>query len=182
MDKIIAALLLLISEAGAQTKILSLSQDNLNHGVEQISGSVFFSSEGLKQIEDDKGTFSRQTLVTNQTKRKLTGVLSQDLFSPQAESLSHKDSLELFETRSSLKAGLFSLLVPGAGQFYNGGTGNYIKAAGFFALEAAAIAVNIIWTNKGNNQTTFFQNYADVLTLTTGYSVLRYAKWIQTQS
>ena len=58
MDKIIAALLLLISEAGAQTKILSLSQDNLNHGVEQISGSVFFSSEGLKQIEDDKGTFS----------------------------------------------------------------------------------------------------------------------------
>ena len=50
--------------------------------------------------------------MTNQTKRKLTGVLSQDLFSPQAESLSHKDSLELFETRSSLKAGLFSLLVP----------------------------------------------------------------------
>jgi hypothetical protein len=117
---------------------------------------------------------------------KLTGVLSQDLLYPtaspisgpwiavQPETLSHKDSLEMFETRSALKAGMFSLLVPGTGQIYNGGTGNYIKAAGFLAVEAAAIAVNIIWNNKGNKQTTFFQNYADA-----HYSVARYAQWIQ---
>ncbi|HUI30922.1 MAG TPA: hypothetical protein VLX91_11955 [Candidatus Acidoferrales bacterium] len=124
---------------------------------------------------------------------RLTGVLSQDLFpgatferqsmtghdlligiAAQPESLSHRDSLYLLETRSSLKAGLFSLVVPGAGQVYNGGTVNYITAAGFLAIEAAAIAVNIIWINKGNNQTTFFQNYADA-----NYSVLRYAQWIK---
>jgi len=97
----------------------------------------------------------------NQSSRKLTGILSKDLLSSQPESLSHKDSLEILETRSSLKAGFFSLIIPGAGQIYNGGTGNYIKAAGFLAIEAAAIAVDIIYINKGNTKTNFFQNYAD---------------------
>ena len=106
--------------------------------------------------------------------KQLTGVLSQDLFSNQPDTLSHRDSIAVFETRSAFKAGFFSLLIPGAGQVYNGGTSNYLKAAGFLAIEAAAIAANIIWTNKGNNQTTFFQNYADA-----NYSVLRYAQWIQ---
>jgi hypothetical protein len=112
-------------------------------------------------------------LETDESASMITGVLSQDLFAAQPESLSHKDSLYMLETRSSLKAGLFSLIVPGAGQVYNGGTGNYLKAAGFFAIEAAAIAANIIWTNKGNNQTTFFQNYANA-----NYSPYRYAQWI----
>lgn len=93
--------------------------------------------------------------------RNLTGNLSHDLFSAQAESLTHKDSILILETRSSLKAGFFSLLIPGAGQVYNGGTANYVKAAGFLAVEAAMIAVNIIWTNKGNAKTNYFQSYAD---------------------
>jgi hypothetical protein len=100
-------------------------------------------------------------LAVSQSKHELTGSLSQDLFAAQPESLSHQDSLFMLETRSSLKAGVFSLLIPGAGQIYNGGTGNYIKAAGFLAVEAAAIAVNIIWTNKAKDKTTYFQNYAD---------------------
>lgn len=100
-------------------------------------------------------------LEASQSTSRLTGVLTQDLFAAQPESLAHKDSLYTLETRSSLKAGLFSLLIPGAGQVYNGGTGNYIKAAGFLAIEAAAIAANIVWTNKGNNKTNYFQNYAD---------------------
>ncbi len=133
-------------------------------------------------------------LETNQSASMLTGVLSQDLFYVQTEGLSHRDSLLRLETRSSLKAGLFSLLVPGAGQVYNGGTGNYIKAAGFLAIEAAAIAVNIIWINKGNNKTTYFQNYADGTASEWGqygtngyvtgnsqvhyYNVYKYAQWI----
>lgn len=133
-------------------------------------------------------------LKTYQSGNSLTGVLSQDLFSAQPESLSHKDSLLLLETRSSLKAGFFSLIIPGAGQIYNGGTGNYIKAAGFLAIEAAAIAVNIIWTNKGNNKTNYFQNYADGTASEWGsygtngyvpgnsqvhyYNVYKYAQWL----
>jgi hypothetical protein len=132
-------------------------------------------SEGVLRDHQDKIPF----LETSQSVNMLTGDLSHDLFSVQEDTLSHADSLALLETRSSLKAGFFSLLIPGAGQVYNGGTANYIKAAGFLAIEAAAIAVNIMWNNKGNNQTTWFQNYADNVTATTGYSVLRYAQWIQ---
>jgi len=133
-------------------------------------------------------------LETNQTANKLTGVLAQDLFLAQPENLSNTDSLTMLETRSSLKAGLFSLLIPGAGQIYNGGTGNYIKAAGFLAIEAAAIAANIILTNKANNKTTYFQNYADGTSSewnsygTDGYvsgnsqvhyyNVYKYAQWL----
>ena len=104
---------------------------------------------------------------------ELNGVLSHDLLVTQSNSREN-DSAAQLETRSSLKAGLFSLIIPGGGQVYNGGTLNYIKAAGFLGIEAAAIAVNIIWNNKGNNQTTSFQNYADA-----NYSVLRYAQWIK---
>ncbi len=122
-------------------------------------------------------------LEPSQSSKKLSGILSQDLFLSQSDTMSHKDSLALLDTRSSLKAGIFSMLIPGAGQIYNGGTANYIKAAGFLAIEAAAIAVNIIWTNKGNNQTNFFENYADGTAADNyangHYSVLRYAQWIQ---
>ncbi len=104
---------------------------------------------------------------------KLTGVLSNDLFAYKPQP-THQDTLSMMETTSALKAGVFSLLIPGSGQIYNGGTANYIKGAGFLALEAAAIAVDIIWTNKGNNQTTSFQNYADA-----NYSPLRYAQWVK---
>ena len=88
----------------------------------------------------------------------------------------------MLETRSAFKAGFFSLLIPGAGQVYNGGTGNYIKAAAFLAIEAAAIAVDIIWTNKGNNETNFFKSYADGTASDNyqngQYNVYNYAKWI----
>ncbi len=110
---------------------------------------------------------------------RLTGVLSQDLFAVQPPN-DDQDSAAVIETRSALKAGAFSLLIPGAGQLYNR---NYVKAAAFFAVEVAGWVVNAMWTQKGNNQTIYFQNYADG---TAGdnyanghYSVLRYAQWIQ---
>ena len=122
-------------------------------------------------------------LETDASASRITGVLSQDLFAVQPESLAHKDSLDLLETRSSLKAGFFSLLVPGAGQIYNGGTANDLKAAGFLAIEAGAIAAMIIWTNRANSQTAFFERYADGTAADNyadgRYSVLRYAQWIK---
>jgi hypothetical protein len=135
-----------------------------------IGASVNAQSLKTSVVENTRG---RIPFLESDPKNPLTGMLSQDLFAAQPQALSHRDSLHLQETRSSLAAGVFSLIIPGAGQVYNGGTGNYLKAAGFLALEAAAIAVNIAWNNKGNNQTTFFQNYANG-----HYSALRYAQWI----
>ncbi|HEY9165924.1 MAG TPA: DUF5683 domain-containing protein [Candidatus Kryptonia bacterium] len=115
----------------------------------------------------------------NSSQSRLTGVLSHDLFVSKGDS-SHEDSISRVETRSALKAGFFSLVIPGAGQLYNG---NYWKAAGFFAVEVAGWMVNAVWNQKGNNQTNFFQNYADGSAADKyadgHYSVARYAQWIQ---
>ncbi len=60
---------------------------------------------------------------------------------------------------------------------------NYLKAAAFFAVEVAAWIVNVEWTQKGNNQITFYENYADGTAAdnyqNAHYSVERYAQWIQ---
>lgn len=62
-----------------------------------------------------------------------------------------------------------SALVPGAGEFYSE---NYIKSAAFIAVEVAAITLGLIYDKKGNDQTIFFQSYADRY-----WSVDRYAAW-----
>ncbi len=67
-----------------------------------------------------------------------------------------------------LAAGL-SALLPGAGEFYSE---SYFKSAAFLAVEAAAISLGVIYNKKGDDQTNFFQNYADQ-----HWSVDRYAKW-----
>ena len=71
--------------------------------------------------------------------------------------------------KSAVKAGLFSLIIPGAGQAYNG---DYWLTAAFVALETTFITYAVIYNNKGNNQTDAFQNFADQ-----HWSVKRYAHW-----
>lgn len=71
--------------------------------------------------------------------------------------------------KSIFLAGVMSAILPGAGEFYSE---QYIKSAIFLGIEATAIIVGIIYNKKGNDQTTFFQNYANQ-----NWSVVRYAKW-----
>ncbi|MFA6597344.1 MAG: hypothetical protein WCS69_06445 [Ignavibacteriaceae bacterium] len=71
--------------------------------------------------------------------------------------------------KSPMLAGLFSIVLPGAGEFY---TGNYLKAAVFAAVEAGAIVLAVSYNKKGDNQTNYFQNYADG-----HWSIKRYAEW-----
>ncbi|MEW6702999.1 MAG: hypothetical protein AB1298_09820, partial [Bacteroidota bacterium] len=73
------------------------------------------------------------------------------------------------QKKSPFLAGVLSFVVPGAGEFYSK---SYIKSAAFIAIEATAITIGLIYNNKGDNQTNFFQNYADKY-----WSVERYAKW-----
>lgn len=76
---------------------------------------------------------------------------------------------ETVEKKSPIKAALFSLAVPGAGQFYNG---NFLLSVVFIVAEAALITTAVIYNNKGNKQTDYFQNYADQ-----HWSVKAYAQW-----
>jgi hypothetical protein len=64
-----------------------------------------------------------------------------------------------------------SLVVPGAGQVYNG---DYWKAALFFAAEVGAWVIAYHYDKKGNQQTDFFQGFADQ-----HWSVVQYANYTE---
>jgi len=117
-----------------------------------------------------------QTDVEN--KIVLTGNLRTDskiLFDavPQQQSIQVVDDIP--GKKTPVIAGLLSAVIPGAGQFYNG---DYWITGIFVALEAAFITGGIIYDNKGDDQTTAFEQFADNVTETTGWSVVRYAKWL----
>lgn len=74
------------------------------------------------------------------------------------------------EKKSPWLAGLFSLLVPGAGEVY---TENYTKGAVFFGVEVTSWVIAGIYNNKGNKQTEWFEDYANKY-----YSPVKYAQWV----
>jgi hypothetical protein len=78
-------------------------------------------------------------------------------------------SFQMADRKSPIKASLFSAILPGAGQFYNG---DYLLSAVFAVVEATVIAVAVIYNNKGNQKTDEFQNFADQ-----HWNVKRYAQW-----
>lgn len=69
-------------------------------------------------------------------------------------------------------AGLLSLVLPGAGQYYNE---NYLAAGIFAAVEIGVIATAVAYNNKGDKQTEDFEAVAN-----SKWSVVRYAEWIKT--
>lgn len=60
--------------------------------------------------------------------------------------------------RSVGKAMLFSAVIPGAGQFYNK---SWLKGLAFVGIEVGAIAINAIYTSRGNEQEDIFERYAN---------------------
>lgn len=109
----------------------------------------------------------------DESKLKLSGVLSLDskISSVKTQFEKYNSPLDEVAARKTplLAAGL-SLVLPGAGEFYSE---SYIKSAVFLAVEAAAIVVGLSYDKKGDDQTSFFQNYANQ-----HWSVTRYAKWV----
>ena len=98
----------------------------------------------------------------------LTASLSDSL--PQSKSVMVQSEIDRSKLKKPLLGGAMSLLVPGAGEFYSD---RFLKSAIFFAVEVAAITSAIAYNNKGNNQTTAFQNYAKQ-----HWSAVDYATWI----
>src|SRR3989304_7131123 len=104
----------------------------------------------------------------------LTGNLSADskiLFEENNFESLPQLSFQTENKKSPLLAGILSLVLPGAGEFY---VGDYLKTAIFLTIEAAVITTAVIYDNKGNDQTDFFQKYANE-----NWSVVRYADWIK---
>jgi len=76
--------------------------------------------------------------------------------------------------KSPYLGALFSGIIPGTGEFY---AKSYIKAAIFFAIEAGLWTAYAVYDNKGDDQTEFYQNYAN-----TNWDVYKYAGWLKAQS
>lgn len=72
--------------------------------------------------------------------------------------------------KSPILASVLSAAVPGAGQFYSE---SYIKSALFLLIEGALWYTNFYYNKKGDDQTIYFQNYADA-----NWSVVKYAQWL----
>ena len=75
---------------------------------------------------------------------------------------------EMPTKKSPVLAGVMSAILPGSGEFY---VGEYVKAAIFFAVEAALITTAVVYNNKGDDLTAEFEEFADV-----HWSVVKYRK------
>jgi hypothetical protein len=83
---------------------------------------------------------------------------------------------ELPGQKSPVLAGVLSAILPGAGQVYNE---DWWIAGIFVAVEAALIVTAVTYDNKGDDQTAFFESYADdYMNPEHNWSVVRYAEWL----
>lgn len=103
---------------------------------------------------------------------ELTGNLSYDskISFEAANNEIHPVKVDLPGRKSPVLAGLLSVVLPGAGEYYSE---SYLKGAIFTAVEAAAIYVAVNYNNKGDGKTDEFERYANE-----NWSVIRYADWL----
>ncbi len=107
-----------------------------------------------------------------ENKLELSGNLSQDIYlSQQNFQFDDTESSLAIKKRSPMLAAGMSVLIPGAGQFYNK---DYWKSAIFVALEVVGVVTAITYSNKGDAQTISYENFANS---NDGWSVNRYAHW-----
>ena len=113
---------------------------------------------------------------TNENKEaELTGNLSYDSKLIFNEYNSLEPSVQFIndeDKKSPVLAGVMSAVVPGSGEFY---AGEYIKAAIFFAVDAALISTAIVYNNQGDDKEAEFKAFADE-----HWSVVKYADYLIT--
>jgi len=119
-----------------------------------------FSSFSFSQPKEEK-------------KMHFTGNAKVDLFSPKTFPV-QENAITSGGKKSVVLASGLSLAFPGAGEYY---TQEYWKAGIFLAAEITGITFGLVYNGKGNDQTNFFQNYADK-----NWSAARYADWTRTHA
>ena len=110
------------------------------------------------------------SLNAQQNSDEISGILALDrIEADKVLELDGNSYTSVVNKKSVFLAGLFSAVLPGAGEIY---TENYLKAGIFIVIEAAAITTAVIYDNKGNDQTEVFESFAN-----THWSPNRYAQW-----
>ncbi len=126
-----------------------------------LTFSLSFAQENT--VKDYKRSDATNYFLTSSKDPGLTlqSGYSKKNLSPLAEKKNEK---------SPILAGLFSALVPGAGEIYSK---SYIKAAAFIVIEAGMWIGYKVYQNKEADQTVYYQGVADA-----HWSVRRYATWL----
>ena len=131
-----------------------------------VSISVLFFGITFGQSENDNKFQSTGSLYADS--RIIQNNFTSLSVNPLADDMSSK--------KSPVLSGVLSALIPGAGQVYNE---DYWIAAVFVAVEAALVTTAIVYDNKGDEQTDYFQNYADdYMNPDHNWNVVRYAQWL----
>ncbi|MBV6479251.1 MAG: hypothetical protein HGGPFJEG_02022 [Ignavibacteria bacterium] len=76
--------------------------------------------------------------------------------------------------KSPYLGALFSGIIPGTGEFY---AESFIKAGIFFAIEAGLWTAYFVYDNKGDDQTDYYQNFANE-----NWDVYKYAGWLKDEN
>ncbi len=129
--------------------------------------ALFFTTISLSQYLNFSTCKSNKTFLTGSLQNDLVMQVNQmDGFDG-----SDPDGNRITKNKySPLAAGLFSAVLPGAGQFY---TKSYWQSAAFIGAEVLTWVIYAAYEKKGDQQTDNFQNYADE-----HWSVVQYADWI----
>lgn len=124
------------------------------------------------------GSPHAQSEEKGEPRQILTGNLRVDLFGmaamrqgPLLDDAPQDMAMPEPSHKSPWLAGVLSLLVPGSGEAY---AESYWKAALFVAVEVTAWSIALSNDKKGNDQTSFYQNFANG-----HWSVVKYAQYAQ---
>lgn len=127
---------------------------------------ILFSGLSFCQIEES-------------SKLELTGNLYADskiIFNNYTELNRNPMADDLPGKKSPVLSGVLSAILPGAGQVYNE---DWWIAGIFVAVEAALVVTAVNYDKKGDDQTAYFESYADdYKNPEHNWSVVRYAEWI----
>jgi len=131
-----------------------------------FSAVILFSALSFSQVEEN-------------SKLELTGNLYADskiISNSYLELNRNPMADDLPGKKSPVLSGVLSAILPGAGQVYNE---DWWIAGIFVVVEAALITTAITYDNKGDDQTAYFESFADDYTNPEhNWSVVRYAEWL----
>lgn len=140
---------------------------------------IFFTVDLVAQSRTETNPAASHFAYSDNSTVRFTGNLKVDnqISFDLVQTNIHVKNLNIVpdKKKSPWLGALFSFVVPGAGEVY---AESYWKAGIFVAIEAAVITTAVVYNNKGNKATDAFQNFADNVSPNTGWSVVRYAEWL----
>jgi hypothetical protein len=143
-----------------------------------FSGTVLSSTAApVRPLVNEEDNSSVSLYLTQMKGANLANLqATDDVDRPPSMDMAQKGKQQdkYHESKSPLKAFLYSTIIPGSGQWY---TGSKFKAALFFGVEALTWTGHIVYNNKGNKWTEDFELFANTYWSQDRYEDFLYRNW-----